>query len=90
MQPFVPNPHQLIMIDKFFSTLIFIFSYFVVFLLGLFSSFAQHNISGEITDNTQNPLPFAYIILYEKGNEDLPKGVISDDKGAYYLSLIHI
>ena len=76
------------MIDKFFSTLTLIFFYFGIFILGLFSVTAQHNISGQITDNTQNPLPFAYIILYEKGSEDLPKGVISDDKGTYSFEQI--
>ena len=60
----------------------------VFFILGLFSVTAQHNISGQITDNTQKPLPFAYIILYEKGSEDLPKGVISDDKGTYSFEQI--
>ena len=76
------------MIDKFFSTLTLIFFYFGIFILGLFSVTAQHNISGQITDNTQKPLPFAYIILYEKGSEDLPKGVISDDKGTYSFEQI--
>ena len=76
------------MIDKFVSELTSIFSYFAVFLLGLSSATAQHNISGRIIDNTQDPLPFAYIILYEKGSEDLPKGVISDDKGAYSFEQI--
>ena len=56
--------------------------------MGLSSVTAQHNIRGQITDPTQNPLPFAYIILYEKGSEDLPKGVISDDRGAYSFEQI--
>ena len=76
------------MIDQLASKLTFIFSYFTIFLLGLFSATAQHNINGQITDHTQNPLPFAYIILFEKGSEDLPKGVISDDKGAYSFEQI--
>ena len=76
------------MIDQLASKLTFIFSYFTIFLLALFSATAQHNINGQITDHTQNPLPFAYIILFEKGSEDLPKGVISDDKGAYSFEQI--
>ena len=56
--------------------------------MGLLSVTAQHNICGQITDNTQNSLPFAYIILYEKGSEDLPRGVISDDKGIYSFEQI--
>ena len=71
------------MIDIFFSKLTAIFFYFGVFIVGLLSVTAQHNICGQITDNTQTPLPFAYIILYEKGSEDLPRGVISGDKGIY-------
>ena len=76
------------MIGKFFSKLTAIFFYFGVFILGLLSVTAQHNICGQITDNTQKPLPFAYIILYEKGSEDLPRGVISDDKGIYSFEQI--
>lgn len=76
------------MIDIFFSKLIAIFFYFGVFILGLLSVTAQHNICGQITDNNQNPLPFAYIILYEKGSEDLPRGVISGDKGIYSFEQI--
>ena len=76
------------MIDQLASKLTFIFSCFTIFLLGLSSATDQHNINGQITDHTQNPLPFAYIILYEKGSEDLPKGVISDDKGAYSFEQI--
>jgi len=56
--------------------------------VGLLSVTAQHKICGQITDNTQTPLPFAYIILYEKGSEDLPRGVISDDKGIYSFEQI--
>ena len=71
------------MIHQFVCKINLFFSYFVVFLLGLFSAFSQNNINGHITDPTENPLPFAYIILYEKGSNELPRGVTSDDDGAY-------
>ncbi len=46
-------------------------------------SYAQYSISGTVTDAQKEALPFANIILYEKGKEATPKGVVSDDNGAY-------
>ena len=58
----------------------------LLFLFGIFSSIAQNSISGKITDETKTSLPFANIILYEKGNIKNPKGVISDDLGDYHFA----
>jgi hypothetical protein len=60
----------------------------LLFFFGTFSSTAQNSISGKITDETKTSLPFANIILYEKGNTENPKGVISDDNGNYYFENI--
>ena len=60
----------------------------LLFLFGIFSSIAQNSISGKITDETKTSLPFANIILYEKGNIKNPKGVISDDLGDYHFENI--
>ncbi|TCI94276.1 outer membrane beta-barrel protein [Tenacibaculum sp. M341] len=46
-------------------------------------SYAQYSISGTVTDAQKEALPFANIILYEKGKESTPKGVVSDDNGTY-------
>ncbi len=60
----------------------------LLFFFGTFSSTAQNTISGKITDETKTSLPFANIILYEKGSTENPKGVISDDHGDYYFENI--
>lgn len=44
---------------------------------------AQNTISGKVTDNFNAPLPFANIILQQKGNDGFVEGVVSDDDGAY-------
>lgn len=55
-----------------------------VLLIFVFSpSIAQYTISGKVTDNSKIPLPFANITLHQIGNEELLKGVVSDDQGNY-------
>ena len=44
---------------------------------------AQNTISGKVTDNFNAPLPFANIVLQQKGNNAFFQGVVSDDDGAY-------
>ena len=44
---------------------------------------AQSMISGRVTDDFKTPLPFANIILQQKGNDGFVEGVVSDDDGAY-------
>jgi hypothetical protein len=60
----------------------------LLFFFGTFLSTAQNTISGKITDATKTSLPFANVILYEKGSTENPKGVISDDHGNYYFENI--
>jgi len=62
--------------------------YFILFLSGLFSVTAQHSIRGKITDKTENPIPFANVIIQEKDSKTNPKGVISDDDGVYVFENI--
>ena len=44
---------------------------------------AQNRISGKVTDDFNAPLPFANIVLEQKGNDVFVQGVVSDDDGAY-------
>ena len=60
----------------------------LLFFFGTFSSIAQNTISGKITDETKTSLPFANVILYEKGSTENPKGVISNDNGNYHFENI--
>lgn len=59
-----------------------------LFFFGCFLAFAQHTISGKITDANNEPVPFANVILYQKGNTKTPKGVVSDNKGAFIFENI--
>ena len=57
-----------------------------VFILSLFvitPIIAQNTISGKVTDDFKTPLPFANIILQQKGNNGFVQGLVSDDDGAY-------
>ena len=44
---------------------------------------AQNRISGKVTDDFNAPLPFANIVLEQKGKDVFVQGVVSDDDGAY-------
>ncbi len=55
-----------------------------ILLIFVFSpSIAQYTIRGKVTENNKSPLPFANITLHRLGNEQLVKGVVSDDQGRY-------
>ena len=58
-------------------------TYFFIFFFGIFSTFSQHRISGKITDNQNQPLPFTNIILYNLETKEMPKGTVSDSDGNY-------
>jgi hypothetical protein len=63
-------------------------------VLGLFLSvitlgFSQ-SVKGTITDETNLPLPFANIIIYEAGNSDPLTGVVSDANGNYELTNLEL
>lgn len=59
-----------------------------LFFFGIFSVFAQHNISSKIIDKQNEPLPFANIVLYNADKTTNPKGTVSRDDGTYILEKI--
>ncbi len=62
---------------KLFST------FLSVFFFGILLSTAQNTISGKISDINNEPLPFANVVMVEKGNNNNLKGVTSDNNGFY-------
>ena len=52
------------------------------FLFGITLSFAQ-NITGTILDNTNQPQPFANVLIYKEGSTSPLTGTVSDDNGKY-------
>lgn len=45
--------------------------------------YSQNSISGKIVDKSEEPLPFANIVLYHVDTDKVVTGVVSDDKGVY-------
>ena len=64
----------------------FIINIFLV--LAVSSAMAQNSISGIVKDKNKMPIPFANIILLQKGNESYVKGAVSDDNGVYFFEEI--
>ena len=56
---------------------------FILLLFVITPIIAQNTISGKVTDNFNAPLPFANIVLQQKGNDGFVQGVVSNDDGAY-------
>ena len=56
---------------------------FILLLFVITPIIAQNTISGKVTDNFNAPLPFANIVLQQKGNDAFFQGVVSDNDGAY-------
>lgn len=50
---------------------------------------AQYSINGKITDEQNQPLPFANVILSKAKSKSMPKGVISDENGDYSFDNIN-
>jgi len=57
----------------------------LVLLFISITTFSQLTITGTITDESKNPLPFANIILYDIADENKTKGATSDDNGNFKL-----
>lgn len=55
----------------------------VLFLFGCMLTFAQHSITGKITDENNESIPFANVILHQKGSEKIPKGAVSNENGYF-------
>ena len=60
----------------------------IAFFFGMSSICSQHNISGKIIDENNEPLSYANIILYQVSDLENPKGAISDDKGIFFFENI--
>lgn len=45
--------------------------------------YSQNSISGKIGDKSEEPLPFANIVLYHADTDRVVTGAVSDDKGVY-------
>ena len=60
----------------------------IAFFFGISSICSQHNISGKIIDENNEPLSYANIILYQVSDLENPKGAISDDKGIFLIENI--
>lgn len=54
-------------------------------MFGILNSFSQHTISGKISDEQNQSLPFANIVIEEIGNKKTPTGTVSTDNGDYLL-----
>lgn len=67
---------------KNFTTFIFILFF------GILTTFSQHAISGKIVDEQNQSLPYANIVLYKIGEEQNPKGTVSNDNGMYSFDKI--
>lgn len=58
------------------------------FFFGCLFVFAQYSISGKITNENNETIPFANVILHQKGSKKTPKGVVSDDSGLFLFENI--
>jgi len=65
-------------------TILLAFLFFISFNF----CYAQHTIHGQITDEQDQSLPFANIILHKKGKLSTIKGVITNDEGKYLFENI--
>lgn len=61
------------------------FKTFLVLFFSVSLMYAQNSIQGTIVDTNKEALPYANIILYKTGNENIPKGTTSDDNGRFKL-----
>jgi hypothetical protein len=55
----------------------------ILCLLIKISSYSQNKISGKLTDELNEPLPFANIILYQSKGNNVLTGTTSDENGFY-------
>lgn len=55
----------------------------LILLFAFNFGFSQNSIKGKIVDAQNQTLPYANIVLYKIGEENNPKGTVSDDNGNY-------
>lgn len=49
------------------------------------SLFGQNRITGQVADETGNHIPFAHVLLFQSGSQQLLKGVAADSSGRFDL-----
>ncbi|WP_373493671.1 outer membrane beta-barrel protein [Aquiflexum sp.] len=59
--------------------------FIILLILLVFKAYSQHNINGMVTDQSNNPIVFANILLLNPSDSMLIKGAVSDNEGAYRL-----
>lgn len=57
----------------------------VVLILSTFSFVSAQSLSGKVQDDAGNAMPFANILLLNKGDSSLIKGAVSNDAGYYTI-----
>lgn len=57
----------------------------IFYFLASTFAFAQHQISGKITDTNKELLPFANVVLYKAGDKTPITGVVTNEEGYYEL-----
>ena len=60
----------------------------LVALFNVYSSLAQHQISGTIQDEQQQPLPSANVLLLSAADSSMVKGTVADTTGVYTLEAV--
>ena len=60
----------------------------IVALFNVYSSLAQHQISGTVQDEQQHPLPSANVLLLLATDSSLVKGTVADTTGVYTLEAV--
>lgn len=55
-------------------------------MLNISSTYSQNKIRGKIIDQSQMPIPFANVVLYQSDTDKVITGAISDDTGNYFFN----
>jgi len=65
------------------------FLFILLFILPLFSfSQSSYSISGSVTEDNKNPLPFANVLLLQQKDSALVKGSVTNEYGGYIFEKI--
>ncbi len=57
----------------------------ILFILLMTTYVSYSQISGQVIDANNTPIPFANVILYNDLTKELTKGVITSETGAFYI-----
>jgi hypothetical protein len=61
------------------------FLFIFLLIIPYFQANSQHSVSGKVTDQSDNPMVFANILLLNPMDSALVKGAVTDNDGAYRL-----